>query len=76
MVYLKAYPSAEDEILEEGKLKACVSQLYEAHPRLSQVRFWRVLTATTVRLLDDSMDGEEISAADVYNDVMNDLRED
>jgi hypothetical protein len=40
------------------------------------VRFWRVLTATTVRLLDDSMDGEEISAADVYNDVMNDLRED
>ena len=76
MVYLKAYPGTEDEILEEGKLKACVSQLYEAHPRLSQVRFWRVLTATTVRLLDDSMDGEEISAADVYNDVMSDLRED
>lgn len=75
-IYLDAYPGVEDEILKEGKLKTCVTQLYEAHPRLSQVRFWRVLTATTVRLLDDSMDGEEISATDVYQDVMADLRED
>lgn len=75
-IYLEAYPGAEDEILKEGKLKTCVAQLYEKHPRLSQVRFWRVLTATTVRLLDDSMEGEEISATEVYQDVMTNLRED
>lgn len=75
-IYLVAYPGVEADILSQGKLKSCVSQLYDAHPRLSQVKFWRVLTATTVRLLDDSLDGDEASAIEVYQDVMTDLRED
>jgi hypothetical protein len=75
-IYLDAYPGVENKILKEGKLIACVAQLYERHPRLSSVRFWRVLTATTVRLLDDSMEEEEISAVGIYDNVMADLRED
>jgi hypothetical protein len=75
-IYLAAYPGVENDILSEVKLRVCVAQLYEAHPRLSQVKFWRVLTATAVRLLDDSLDGEESSATAVYQDVMTDLRED
>lgn len=75
-VYLVADPEVASEILTEIKLKACISQVYEAHPRLSQVKFWRILTATTVRLLDDSVDGEEASANAIYQDVMTDLRED
>jgi hypothetical protein len=74
-VYLAAYPEAEEDVMSETTLEACVSQLHDQHPRLSQVRFWRVLTATTVRLLDDSISGEEVSAPEVYNDVMADLRE-
>jgi hypothetical protein len=75
-IYLVADPEVASKILTEIKLKACISQVYEAHPRLSQVKFWRILTATTVRLLDDSVDGEEASADAIYQDVMTDLRED
>lgn len=74
-IYLSAYPGCEDGLMSERTLAACVSQLFEQHPRLSQVKFWRVLTATTVRLLDDSVGGEEVSAPAVYKDVMADLRE-
>jgi hypothetical protein len=75
-IYLEAYPGSRNEILKEGELGTLVGQLYEKHPRLSQVRFWRVLTATTVRMLDDSIEGEKITATEVYKDVMTHLRED
>jgi hypothetical protein len=70
-----AYPEAADELPDESTLDAMVAELHELHPSLSQVRFWRVLIAGTVRILDDAMQGEEITTPDTYHDVMSDLRE-
>jgi len=74
-VYAAAYPGVEEELPDEATLDRIIAELYESHPSLSQVRFWRVLTAATVKLLDDAMQGEELVTPQIYEDVMTDLRE-
>ena len=75
LIYLAAYPESASELPDESDLCEMVAELYEGHPSLSQVRFWRVLIAGTVRILDDAMQGEQVSAPATYRDVMRDLRE-
>lgn len=74
-IHAAAYPEGADDLPDEKALDAMVAELHELHPSLSQVRFWRVLIAGTVRILDDAMQGEEITTPDTYHDVMSDLRE-
>jgi hypothetical protein len=74
-IHAAAYPEGAQDLPSPTKLDAIVAQLFEMHPSLSQVRFWRVLIATTVRILDDAMQGEETATPDTYYDVMSDLRE-
>lgn len=74
-IHAVAYPEGAGELPEKKKLDSLIAELHALHPSLSQVRFWRVLIAGTVRILDDAMQGETIAAPDTYNDVMADLRE-
>lgn len=74
-IHAIAYPEGADELPGEDILDAMVAELHALHPSLSQVRFWRVLTAGTVRILDDAMQGEAITTPDTYHDVMSELRE-
>ena len=74
-IYALAYPGSEGALPNKDNLKRHVQSWHDDHPALSPVRFWRVLTTATVRLLDNAMDGEAPSAEKVYRDVMADLRE-
>ena len=74
-IHAIAYPESADDLPDEKKLDEKVAELHELHPSLSQVRFWRVLTAGTVRILDDAVQGEAIATPIIYRDVMSELRE-
>lgn len=74
-IHALAYPEGADDLPDEKSLNAMVADLHELHPSLSQVRFWRVLIAGTVRILDDAMQGEVTATPETYHDVMSDLRE-
>lgn len=62
--------AAADENLSEF-----VSELYQMHPSLSAVRFWRVLVTALIRRFDDELEGEVRPVAELYHDVMKNLRE-
>jgi hypothetical protein len=53
-----------------------VSDLYQMHPSLSAVRFWRVLVTALIRHFDDELEGDVRPVAELYHDVMKNLRED
>lgn len=74
-IYLIAYPDSQDSLPDSETLNKFVTELNERHPSLSHVRFWRVLTKATVERLDDAMEGVERAPSEVYNDVMDELRE-
>lgn len=74
-IYLTAYPDAEGSLPDLTTLNEFIAELDKNHPSLSQVRFWRVLTTATVQKLDDTMGGVERVPSEVYNDVMDELRE-
>ena len=61
--------AADDDL---GKF---VSELYRMHPSLSAVRFWRVLVTALIRRFDDELEGEVRPVAELYQDVMKNLRE-
>ena len=74
-IYLAAYPASEGSLSDLTTLNDFVTKLDKAHPSLARVRFWRVLTKATVERLDDAMEGVERAPSEVYNDVMDELRE-
>ncbi|NLH74837.1 MAG: DUF2791 family P-loop domain-containing protein [Verrucomicrobia bacterium] len=74
-IYASAYPGSEAQLPNVPDTELFVKQLFEGHPSLSQVRFWRVLTSGCVRHFDDAMEGEVKPASQTYKDVMEILRE-
>jgi hypothetical protein len=74
-IYTEAYPEAKDTSPADSALDGFVADLYEEHPQLAQVRFWRVLITATVRALDNALDGEAVPTPQLYHDVMESLRE-
>jgi hypothetical protein len=74
-LYIQDYPQTEDLLMNDGDLEIFVNELYELHPSLSAVRFWRVLVTGLTRRLDNLMEEEEVSTEDLYYNVMDVLRE-
>jgi hypothetical protein len=74
-VYGLAYPEVANRLPTDERIDAFVAELLEMHPSLAQVKFWRVLTAGTVRLLDDALEGEVLTTKETYRGVMEVLRE-
>jgi hypothetical protein len=60
----------------DNDLSSFVSELYRIHPSLSAVRFWRVLVTALIKRFDDELEGEVRPVAELYRDVMKNLRED
>ncbi|MDI6776713.1 MAG: DUF2791 family P-loop domain-containing protein [Syntrophales bacterium] len=74
-VYLKAYPEDADKIPDDNEVEKFVNDLFDEHPSLSAVRFWRVLVTVLVAHFDDRLEGEVRSTKELYDDVMDKLRE-
>lgn len=74
-VYAQAYPGSEPALPSEALINTFVKDLNDMHPALSQVRFWRVLTAGVVRYLDAAMEGEVQTNKQTYRNVMEVLKE-
>lgn len=75
-IYLTAYPEAETTTPTDEDLSTLVESLYNQHPSLSPIRFWRVLMAALIARFDDSLEGETRPLEVIYDDVMDRLRED
>jgi hypothetical protein len=76
LLYLQAYPESESVIPDENDIKDFVAKLYDMHPSLSQVRFWRVLTTACVSRMDDAQEGEAVmTPLQTYREVMDVLKE-
>jgi hypothetical protein len=75
-VYIQAYPEAETKLPDDKNLAKMVSKLYQRHPSLAAIRFWRLLVTALIMDFDDHLEGEVRSTEKLYDDVMNRLRED
>lgn len=74
-VYLLAYPGAKSSVPDEDAVAQRVLDLYGKHSALASVRFWRLMVTALVTDFDDRMEGEARSAEELYDDVMERLRE-
>ena len=75
-IYAIAYPEASAELPSEPEINTFVEELFNIHPTLGGVRFWRVLVTALIAHLDDYLEGEIRTTETVYGDVMDRLRED
>lgn len=74
-IYATAYPEATRKLPSQIKFESFVKEIYDIHPALSAVRFWRVLLTALITHLDDRIEGKIRSAQTIYEDVMDRLRE-
>jgi len=75
-IYCAAFPEYQNTIADETMTVQFVKELFQKHPKLSAMRFWRVMVTALIRRYDSEMEGEEISTERVYDDIMDRLRED
>lgn len=75
-IYAEAYPDAAHELPAELTVEGFVSELFDQHPSLAPVRFWRVLVTALITYFDDCLEGEVSTTEEIYEDVMDRLRED
>ncbi|MEA2031951.1 MAG: BREX system ATP-binding domain-containing protein [candidate division Zixibacteria bacterium] len=74
--YAIAYPEAQNSLPNEEDVSQKVAELFRIHPSLASVRFWRLLVTATITDFDDHMDGEPRATEQLYDNVMDRLRED
>ncbi len=74
-VYALAYPEAESALSDETSLAQKVDELFHLHPSLAAVRFWRLLVTALISDFDDRQEGEIRTTEQLYDDVMDRLRE-
>ena len=74
-VYLKSYPEDAGKIPDDNEVEKFVDELFDEHPALSAVRFWRVLVTALVAHFDDRLEGDVRNTKELYEDVMDKLRE-
>jgi hypothetical protein len=74
-VYINSYPEGEGKIPAENEIGRFVDDLFDQHPSLSAVRFWRVLVTALVAHFDDKLEGDVRETKELYEDVMEKLRE-
>lgn len=75
-VYVEAYPETELALPNEEAVTQKVAELFRIHPSLAAVRFWRFLVTAIITDFDDHLDGEPRAVEQLYDDVMDRLRED
>ncbi len=75
-IYATAYPEAETELPSTTAVNKFVKDLHRIHPSLSAVRFWRGMISALITHFDDYLEGEIRPTEQLYDDVMDRLRED
>lgn len=75
-VYMVAYPETESELPDQKAVAQKVAELFRMHPSLANIRFWRLLVTALITDFDDHMEGEPRPVVQLYDDVMDRLRED
>lgn len=75
-IYCIAQPDYADSLPDTDAIRVFVNELYDEHPRLSSVRFWRIMMAGLIAKLDDAVEGEERTTEEIYEDRMQMMRED
>lgn len=68
-----AYPPSEPFAVED--VKGFVTELFEQHPQLSPIRFWRILVTALIGHLDERLEGVVRPTLELYDDIMERLRE-
>lgn len=74
-IYARAYSEVVDTLPSDEQVEALVADLDRTHPKYAGVRFWRVLVTATVKHFDDALEGDVRSAEEIYDDVMDILKE-
>lgn len=74
-IYKTAQPDYSESLPSREEIREFVAELYDEHPRLSPVRFWRIMMASLVARLDDCVEGEERTTEEIYEDRMRMMRE-
>ena len=74
-IYTHAYADSSGKMPADERLDELVKVLFENHPSMSGVRFWRVLVTAIILNLDDHMEGDVRAPSKVYVDVMDRLRD-
>jgi hypothetical protein len=75
-IYAEAYSDSETKLPSVDLIDGFVADLFRIHPSLSPVKFWRVLVTALVSHFDDVLEGDKRSTEQLYDDVMDKLRED
>ena len=74
-IYCAAFPESQNKIADETMTIQFVKELFQKHPKLSTIKFWRVMVAALIRKYDSEMEGDEVSTEEVHADIMDILRE-
>jgi hypothetical protein len=74
-IYKDAIPELSAELPTDEQINTFVEELYNNHPTYGQIRFWRLLVTALVTHLDDHLEGEVRDTVQLYDDVMDRLRE-
>jgi hypothetical protein len=74
-IYALAFPEAASRLPSSDDLSQFVAELFRRHPSMAAVRFWRLLVSGAIAHFDNLFEGEERTTEQVYDDVMNRLRE-
>lgn len=74
-IYLTGFPQDAQRLPSSAKLDKFVQELCKIHPSLSAVRFWRVLVTGVIAHIDDHLEGEVRPAQELYDNVIDRLRE-
>jgi hypothetical protein len=75
-IYAAAYPEVAGDLPGDDEINGFVARLHREHPSLSAVRFWRVLVTAVIAHFDDHAEGDVRPTEQLYDDVMDRLRED
>jgi len=74
-IYTTSQPDFADELPGTSEIEQFVAELYDEHPRLSPVRFWRIMMASVIKKLDNCVEGVEESTEEIYDDRIAMMRE-
>lgn len=74
-IYATSQPDFIEDLPNAPEITEFVRELHEEHPRLSAVRFWRIMMAALIKKLDNCIEGVEESTVDIYYDRIEMMKE-
>jgi len=73
-IYCRAFPSSDALLPQDSEVEKRVRELFQQHSHLAGIRFWRLLVSSMIADFDDHLEGEVRSSENLYDDIMEKLR--